>query len=130
MSLILDTHTAIWFTLNDPQLSSTAQTAIETEPGKVYISPASYWEIAIKIQKRNYQLQVPFQRFWERAIAEDGGGLTLLPIGIAHADRLITLPAFHRDPFDRMIVAQGLVEKLTLVSCDAILDRYYIPRIW
>jgi len=127
VSLILDTHTAIWFTLNDPQLSSAAKTAIETEPDNVYISPASYWEIAIKIQKGNYQLQVPFQTFWEKAIAE---GLTILPIGISHADRLITLPAFHRDPFDRMIVAQGLVEKLTLVSCDTILDRYNIPRIW
>jgi len=127
VSLILDTHTAIWFTLNDPQLSLAAKTAIETEPDKVYISPASYWEIAIKIQKGNYQLQVPFQTFWEKAIAE---GLTLLPIGIAHADRLITLPAIHRDPFDRMIVTQELVEGLTLVSCDAILDRYNIPRIW
>jgi len=127
VSLILDTHAAIWFTLNDPQLSLAAKTAIETEPDKVYISPASYWEIAIKTQKGNYQLQVPFQRFWEEAIAE---GLTLLPIGISHADRLITLPAVHRDPFDRMIVAQGLVERLTLVSCDTILDRYNIPRIW
>jgi len=127
VSLILDTHAAIWFTLNDPQLSSAAKTAIETEPNKVYISPASYWEIAIKIQKGNYRLQVPFQTFWEEAIA---GGLTLLPIEITHADRLITLPTFHRDPFDRMIVAQGLVEGLTLVSCDSILDRYNIPRIW
>jgi len=127
VSLILDTHAAIWFTLDDPQLSLAAKTAIETEPNKVYISPASYWEIAIKIQKGNYQLAVSFQTFWEKAIVE---GLTLLPIGISHADRLITLPVFHRDPFDRMIVAQGLVEGLTLVSCDGILDRYNIPRIW
>jgi len=128
MALLLDTHAALWYLLEDPKLSSVAKTAIEKEQQQVYISPASYWEVAIKIKLGAYTLNVPFDCFWNEAI--NAGGLTLLPIAITHAAQLTELPLHHRDPFDRMLVAQSRVENLPVVSCDAQLDRYGIRRIW
>ncbi len=128
MALLLDTHAAIWYLLDDPTLSSVARKAIGDEPRQVYISPASFWEMAIKIKLGAYTLKAPFDLFWNNAVST--GGLTMLPIAIAHAAKLIELPLHHRDPFDRMLVAQSIVEGIPVVSCDAVLDRYNIQRIW
>ncbi len=128
MSLLLDTHAVLWYALQDARLSAAARIAIENEPEKVFVSPASYWEIAIKISVGQYTLLEPFAVFWERAISQEG--LALLPIEIRHAAKIIELPSIHRDPFDRLLVAQALTEKLSLVSNDSLLDRYCVPRIW
>jgi PIN domain nuclease of toxin-antitoxin system len=128
VSLLLDTHAALWYALNDPQLSAVALHAIENEPDRVFISPASYWEIAIKIALGKYRLALPFDAFWQNAVQLEG--LTILPIEIRHASRVTTLPFVHGDPFDRMIVAQALCENLALVSNDSLLDGYNIKRIW
>jgi PIN domain nuclease of toxin-antitoxin system len=127
LSLLLDTHAALWYALEDPQLSAAARHAIEDEPSSVFVSPASYWEIAIKISLGKYQLASPFDVFWKRAVDEEG--LTILPIEIRHASQVAILPYIHRDPFDRMLVAQALADDLVLVSNDSILDGYGIRRI-
>ena len=94
----------------------------------VYVSPASYWEIGIKISLGKYLLPEPFEIFMGRELKQND--FTILPITIAHAAKVSTLPFHHRDPFDRMIVAQALVENIPLVSCDETLDAYGAVRIW
>ena len=128
MNLLLDTHSVLWYALDDPALSAAASAAIEGPDNEVFISPASYWEIAIKICVGKYKLDSPFEEFWNRAVRD--GEFAILPIEIAHAGRLVELPLIHRDPFDRLIVAQALCEDLALVSGDSLLDRYGIQRIW
>lgn len=128
MSLLLDTHTFLWYALDDTRLAAAARLAIDTDPETVFISPASYWEIAIKIGYGRYTLTMPFDELWGRAITQEQ--FTILPIEIRHATRLITLPLLHRDPFDRMLVAQALSENCPLVSNDTRLDAYGIRRIW
>src|SRR5262245_37885641 len=120
MNLLLDTHALVWFALDDPKLSSAAKTLIIDPANRTFVSPASYWELAIKISLAKYKLHVPFQQFVESAIRDNGFGV--IPIDIKHADKLITLPFHHRDPFDRMLIAQALVEGLPPVSHDPVLD--------
>jgi PIN domain nuclease of toxin-antitoxin system len=126
--LLLDTHAFLWFLLDDPQLSATAQAVIVDPLNNVEISPASYWEIAIKIGLRKYALPEPYQVFIEREIADND--FRVLPIEPKHTALLTTMPLHHKDPFDRLLVAQATVEGIPLVSADPQLDAYGITRIW
>jgi PIN domain nuclease of toxin-antitoxin system len=128
MRLLLDTHAFLWFVLNDPQLSPTARAVIEDEQAEVLVSPASYWEIAIKISLGKYALTVPYETFWQRGIADNG--FVVLPIEVRHTAALISLPFHHRDPFDRLLVAQAMVEDIPLVSAEKGLDAYPVRRVW
>lgn len=92
------------------------------------MSPASFWEVAIKISIGKYSLTVPFQTFWEHGLVDNG--FKVLPIEVRHAALLVSLPFHHKDPFDRLIAAQAAVEGIPLVSSDATLDAYMIRRIW
>jgi PIN domain nuclease of toxin-antitoxin system len=126
--LLLDTHAFLWYVLDDPQLSPAAKLAIELPGAQVFVSPASYWETAIKISIGKYSLTVPFETFWQRAITDNS--FEVLAILVAHAAVLSSLPFHHRDPFDRLIVAQAVAGDLAVVSADAVLDKYPIRRIW
>jgi PIN domain nuclease of toxin-antitoxin system len=126
--LLLDTHAFLWFLLDDPQLSASARALIEDPANDVEISPASYWEIAIKIGLNKYALPEPYQIFMEREIADND--FRILPIEPKHTAVLTTLPLHHRDPFDRLIVAQAMVEGISVVSIDPRLDAYPIKRLW
>lgn len=128
MRLLLDTHAFLWFVTNDPQLSATAQALIADPTNDVYLSPASYWEIAIKVSIGKYPLTVPFETFFTTVIL--GNDFEVLPVEVRHAARLATLPMHHKDPFDRMIVAQALVEGMPVVSADPALDPYGVTRLW
>ena len=127
MTCLIDTHTFLWFVLADPRLSHKARELVGTSE-VVYVCPASYWEIGIKISLGKYHLPEPFAAFMERELKQND--FTILPITIAHASKVSELPFHHRDPFDRMIVAQALVENIPLVSCDNTLDAYGVTRIW
>ncbi len=127
MTCLVDTHTFLWFVLADPQLSQAAQALIETSQ-VVHISPASYWEIGIKISLGKYLLPEPFAVFMRRELKHND--FTILPISVSHAAKVSELPFHHRDPFDRMIAAQALVENISLVSCDKIFDSYGVNRVW
>jgi PIN domain nuclease of toxin-antitoxin system len=94
----------------------------------VAISPATLWEIAIKISVNKYALNEPYQMFMEREIAANQ--MRLLAIEPKHTALLTTLPFHHRDPFDRLLVAQAMAEQIPLVSADAALDAYSIIRLW
>ncbi|HMV48325.1 MAG TPA: type II toxin-antitoxin system VapC family toxin [Blastocatellia bacterium] len=128
MNLLLDTHTLQWFALGDAQLSATARQLIEDPANTKFVSPTSYWEIAIKISIGKYILHQPYEIFFDRAIRQNG--FLILPIELRHTAALTTLPYHHRDPFDRLLVVQAMVEGQSLVSIDAVLDAYPIQRLW
>lgn len=128
MRILLDTHTLLWYYLGDSQLSTTARTHIDDPANMKLVSPASYWELAIKISLGKYTLTESYDDFIQHAVFDNGFGI--LPIEPRHTAKLISLPFHHKDPFDRMMVAQGLAEGMPLVSNDAILDQYFITRIW
>lgn len=128
MKLLLDTHAFLWFVLDDPKLSLSARQAIESDSNQVCISPASYWEIAIKISLGKYRLNGSFEAFWDTGMRRND--ITVLPIEIRHAATLAAMPFHHKDPFDRLVVAQALAEQLSLVSADLRLDAYGVSRIW
>ena len=128
MSLLLDTHAFLWFVLGDARLSGTALALILDPTNAKLVSPASYWEIAIKIRLGKYALPQPYQSFMQKGIF--GNGFKILPVETWHTELLTTLPLHHRDPFDRLLIAQAIVEGIPIVSNDATLDFYAITRLW
>lgn len=128
MNLLLDTQALLWFVLNDDRLSKKARESIAPAASLIFVSPASLWEIAIKISLGKYALPVSFADFWEQQMLIND--LVLLPISIAHTARVADLPFHHRDPFDRLIIAQSLVEGIPVVSSDELFERYGVERIW
>jgi PIN domain nuclease of toxin-antitoxin system len=128
LKLLLDTHAFLWFALDDPQLSSTAKRTICEPATAVLVSPASYWEIAIKISIEKYVLGEPFEDFIRRAVVDND--FAVLAIEPHHTARLISLPHHHRDQFDRLLIAQAMCENVPIVSADAALDAYPVSRIW
>src|SRR5262249_14769700 len=125
---ILDTHAFLWFVLNDPQLSAVARQLIAAPGHRLWLSPASFWEIAIKLSTGKYVLQEPFEVFLRRVIQQYQ--FEILEIKVEHAGRVAMLPFHHRDPFDRMLVAQALVEQVPLISVDPVFDLYGVQRLW
>ena len=128
MRLLIDTHTFLWFVTNDPLLSAAALALLVDPSNEILISPASFWEVAIKVSIGKYPLAVPFDQFFTQGI--DGNDISILPLEVRHAAVLSSLPMHHKDPFDRMIVAQAMVEQVPIVSIDVALDAYGITRIW
>ena len=128
MNLLLDTHTFLWFTAGDSNLSQTARAAIEDENNNLYLSVASIWEIAIKVSIEKLELSEPFEVLIPDMLAENE--IELLDISVNHAALITTMPFHHRDPFDRLIAAQAKTEQLTLVSADTIFDTYGVNHLW
>ena len=128
MRVLLDTHAFLWFILDAPKLTTLARGIIEEEKNDILISPASYWEIAIKIRLKKYSLPQPYLQFMQLQIAVNE--FIILPLELRHTDLLITLPIHHKDPFDRLLVCQSLTEGIPLVSADPALDCYGINRLW
>ena len=128
MKLLLDTHALLWFILDDPRLSKKARDGIVATDVVIYVSPVSLWEIAIKISLGKYALPAPFAPFWDKQFQTND--FTLLPITVSHTARVVDLPFYHRDPFDRLIIAQSLEEVIPVVSNDNIFDCYGVERIW
>ncbi len=128
MRVLLDTHAMYWYIEGDPQLSTTARTLIQNASNEILISPASYWEIAIKVSLGKWKLNRPYEDFMD--IAMNKYGFQVLPILPAHTARLIGLPFHHKDPFDRLLAVQALTERISVVSSDTALDAYGIARLW
>ena len=128
MRLLLDTHTFLWFVLNDARLSANARKLIADPANEIEISPASYWEIAIKISTGKYSLTEPLEIFVEREVRTNQ--FHILPIEPRHVTPLTGLPFYHRDPFDRIIIAQAIAEQISVVSSDTAFDAYPVNRLW
>ena len=108
MNLLLDTHVLLWFLAADPQLTPTARALIEDPTNRKFVSVASVWEIAIKVCLRKLDLGEPATTFLPRELAVNG--FDLLGIDMAHATFVEALPPHHKDPFDRMLVAQATID--------------------
>jgi len=128
MTLLLDTHTFLRFVLDDAQLSTPARTLIEDPANDVVVSPASYWEIAIKVRLGKLDLRASYDDFMHRGIA--GNDFGIVPIQPRHTSLLTTLPLHHGDPFNRLLVAQATIENFAIVSADEALDAYGVRRLW
>ncbi len=128
MRLLLDTHTFLWFIDGNAALSPAARALIEDPANERYMSMASLWEIAIKYSLGRIQLAQPFHIFLPQQLLHNQ--MEILGITVAHTAAIATLPYQHKDPFDRMIIAQALVESLPVISIDTALDAYGVSRIW
>lgn len=128
MRVLLDTHAFLWFLLDDPRLSLAAKTLIGDPGNDIEISPASYWEIAIKISLGKYSLPESYQVFMEQEIAANQ--FHVLPIEPRHTAVLTTLPFHHRDPSDRLVIAQAVAERIPVASGDTAFDAYPVQRLW
>jgi PIN domain nuclease of toxin-antitoxin system len=128
VKVLLDTHTLIWYYDADRRLSPLALKGIDEPANDVFVSPATYWEIAIKLGRRKLTLSEPYPDFVQHAILDNA--LIILPVELRHTAELVTLPHHHRDPFDRLIIAQPIVENMPLLSGDPTLDAYPVRRIW
>ena len=128
MKCLIDTHTLLWYTLNESQLSRTAHQLIINQNNEILISPASYWEIAIKISIGKLILHQPYKDFI--TVCLNQYQFKILAITPEHTDAVIALPFYHKDPFDRLLVAQAIVENIPIISVDNALDQYGIQRLW
>jgi len=127
MKVLLDTHTFLWFINDSPQLSDTVR-GLLTSDVDALLSIASLWEIAIKVGLNKLTLPTSFDTFIPEQLSLND--IEILPIRIEHLAIVPQLPLHHRDPFDRLLAAQALVETISLLSVDAIFDRYTVNRIW
>ena len=128
MKLLLDTHAFLWFISGDDALSGKARSLIEDEANDKLVSIGSLWEIAIKNSIGKLPLAKPFGQLIPEQLQR--GGFAVLGLTVGHTAQLTQLPLHHRDPFERMLVAQCLAENLPLVSGDDALDAYGIKRLW
>jgi PIN domain nuclease of toxin-antitoxin system len=126
--LLLDTHALLWFDAGDANLSARAREMIEDRSNEVYISHASAWEVAVKVSLGKLTLRVEYAALFPGfAVVND---FAVLAPTFDHYHTLTVLPFHHRDPFDRLLVAQAKVEGLTLVTRDANLGRYGVDVAW
>jgi PIN domain nuclease of toxin-antitoxin system len=128
MTILLDTHAFLWFVAGDAKLSARARTLIEEPNTRVLLSVVSLWETVVKVSIG----KLPLSKSIAELVRDDvqGNDMELLPINVGHLVTLAGLPLLHRDPFDRLLVAQAQTENVRLASADATLDAYGISRVW
>lgn len=122
---LLDTHALVWAVTAPEELPARVREILAT--GEIKTSVISYWELTLKKGRQNAPVLYP-AAWWDRYITR--AAVEVLPVRVAHVDRLDALPEWHRDPFDRMLVAQALAEDYALVSRDGMLARYGTPVVW
>ena len=128
MKLLVDSQSLIWYVDQDQMLSPAAHRGMTDPANDLLLSAASVWEIGIKVGLNKLTLSLPYRAWMERAISDLG--LIILPITVEATDMQASLPWHHRDPFDRLIIAQSLVGNMAIVSSDQIFDQYGIKRLW
>jgi PIN domain nuclease of toxin-antitoxin system len=128
LELLVDAHAFLWFVSGDAKLSDRARQLIEEPRNTVFLSAVSVWEISIKRAQRQLPETARFSP--SLSVYLKRHGFTELPVSPDHADMAGGLPPHHRDPFDRMLVAQALADGLSIVSIDPQLDAYGITRLW
>ena len=128
MRLLLDTHAFLWWVTDAPELSAAARAAIQDPEAECLVSLATCWEMAIKQSLGKLKLDVPLEQFVPTHMATNG--FLQMEIEFRHVARVADLPFHHRDPFDRLLAAQAMVENLPLVSNDLAFDDYGVRRLW
>ena len=125
---LLDTCALLWWMADAPELGRAARRAIGDRRNRIVVSAATLWEIAIKTSFGKLTLSAPFDELIPAQLKLNG--IDLLNIKVDHLSTLTTLPFHHRDPFDRLIIAQAIVEKLPVISLDGTFDAYGVTRHW
>ena len=128
MKLLLDTHAFIWWDSQSSSLSSKARAACTDPANELFLSLASVWEMQIKVQLGKLQLRAPLARIIEEQ--ERTNRIGILQISIGHVFAVGKLPPLHRDPFDRLLVAQAIEEGARLVSNDPLISQYPVTVLW
>ena len=129
MSYLLDTHTFLWFVDDDPMLPCQLRELIgRSRDVSIHVSVVSFWEMAIKSGKGKLDLPCPIDRMM--VLCEDELKISILRIEGVHLEALRTLPQLHKDPFDRLLIAQAMTEAMTLISADDRVSLYPVQSIW
>ena len=128
MKYLLDTHAFLWFVLDDKRISTKAKSIIKDSKNEIYFSAASAWEIAIKTKLDRLKIKGDLESF----IIEQLSTNNFVPLSITISHSLYTerLPQFHKDPFDRIIIAQSKIENMSLISKDKNIKKYKVPIVW
>jgi len=127
VNLLIDTHALIWFVAGDRRLGKAARSAMEQDRARLHISAASVWELAIKAARKRIQLRFPVQRYLADRLDE---GFILLRVEGTHAAAVEHLAFHHDDPFDRLLIAQALSERMPVVTRDRVFRKYGVDVIW
>ena len=128
MRLLLDTHAFIWYTTDSSRLTATGRSLIDNGENDILLSTASVWEMAIKHSIGRLTFSMPFMEFIKQQIAVNR--IDILEITFDHIEVVASLPLHHRDPFDRLIIAESMAQQIPILSVDAIFDAYAIARVW
>lgn len=128
MNVLLDSHSLIWALLKDPRLSPRARHAFSPGGDRLHLSIVSLWELSIKITIGKLRTIGSSITYFRDECREHG--IEILPLKFDHIVRLESLPLHHRDPFDRLLIAQAIEEDLTLLTADEGLRRYPVKTIW
>jgi PIN domain nuclease of toxin-antitoxin system len=127
MRLLINTHIFLWYILDIQKLSPTVRALIDDEDNKILLSTASVWEMAIKQSTGKLNFHLQFRILIEQQLSQNN--FSLLNINLDHLAVVATLPSHHRDPFDRLLIAQSIVEKIPILSVDSAFDAYPIERL-
>jgi PIN domain nuclease of toxin-antitoxin system len=125
---LLDTHAFLWWITDSPRLSSRVREIIADGRNELFFSAASGWEIAIKARLGRLEIPGDLERSLTEQLSQNA--IQALPIYLSHALRTHALPNHHRDPFDRLLVSQAILERLTVLSADVQISRYPVEVIW
>ena len=128
MRFLLDTHTFLWWIADDPHLSERARQLISDPENDIFLSAASGWEMAIKTQLGKLRLPDHFEQFIAEQLFRNN--ITSLPVMMSHALHVQSLPLHHRDPFDRLLIAQGQLEKMPIITTDSVFADYDVEIVW
>jgi PIN domain nuclease of toxin-antitoxin system len=128
VKVLLDTHTFLWWVADDPQISVTAKNIIVNPDNDIYLSVISAWEIIIKVGTGKLSLSEPPEIYIPNPIASNQ--FEILPVQISHILKINSLHNFHKDPFDRLLIAQSLVEDFSLITIDSAITQYPVKTIW
>jgi PIN domain nuclease of toxin-antitoxin system len=128
VNFLLDTHVFLWWITDDPRLSPRARRIIADGRNRIFLSAASGWEIAIKARLGRLELPDDLERFILNQLAVNA--IDVLPVQMSHALHVYKLPDHHRDPFDRLLIAQAQLEKLRILTADAQFSKYRVEVVW
>ena len=128
MRALLDTNSFLWFISGSDRLSNNAHNFIADLSNELVLSVSSLWEMAIKISLGKLELLRPFEQLIREQLRENS--IDILPIELEHLSKVIDIPFHHRDPFDRLIIAQAVTEDIPVISSDTIFKKYTVEVIW